>query len=77
MLDGQDSLHSIVQMPRGVPVATVAINNSTNAGLLAIRILGAGSMPHLLDQLLEYKEEMRTEVIAKVERMEEVGWEKY
>merc|ERR1712080_351230 len=40
-LDGVDSLHSIVQMPRGVPVATVAINNSTNAALLAVRILGA------------------------------------
>ena len=40
-LDGVDSLHSIVQMPRGIPVATVAINNSTNAALLAIRILGA------------------------------------
>eukprot|EP01127_Copromyxa_protea_P015140 TRINITY_DN4309_c0_g1_i1.p1 TRINITY_DN4309_c0_g1~~TRINITY_DN4309_c0_g1_i1.p1 ORF type:complete len:587 (+),score=139.98 TRINITY_DN4309_c0_g1_i1:301-2061(+) len=77
VLDGQDSLHSIVQMPRGVPVATVAINNSTNAGLLAVRILGAGRMPHLLDDLQHYREEMRTEVMAKVDRMEKVGWENY
>ncbi|KAJ6359982.1 hypothetical protein OIU77_004063 [Salix suchowensis] len=41
-LDGMDSLLSIVQMPRGVPVATVAINNATNAGLLAVRMLGVG-----------------------------------
>ena len=40
-LDGVDSVHSILQMPRGVPVATVAIGNSTNAGLLAARIVGA------------------------------------
>ncbi|CAN0892835.1 Phosphoribosylaminoimidazole carboxylase, chloroplastic (Fragment) [Linum grandiflorum] len=49
-LDGMDSLLSIVQMPRGVPVATVAINNATNAGLLAVRILGAGD-PDLLARL--------------------------
>ncbi|KAG6903685.1 phosphoribosylaminoimidazole carboxylase ade2, partial [Tephrocybe rancida] len=52
-LDGVDSLHSIVQMPRGIPVATVAINNSTNAGLLAVRILAAG-MPTLITAMDEY-----------------------
>ncbi|KAJ7174618.1 Phosphoribosylaminoimidazole carboxylase [Mycena filopes] len=75
-LDGVDSLHSIVQMPRGIPVATVAINNGTNAGLLAVRILAAG-MPHLVDAMEEYMKEMEGEVLGKVEKLAEVGWEKY
>ncbi|KAG2014186.1 phosphoribosylaminoimidazole carboxylase [Coprinopsis cinerea AmutBmut pab1-1] len=75
-LDGVDSLHSIVQMPRGVPVATVAINNSTNAGLLAVRILGAG-IPRLVTAMEEYMEKMEKEVLGKVEKLEQVGWEKY
>jgi 5-(carboxyamino)imidazole ribonucleotide mutase len=53
-LDGMDSLLSIVQMPRGVPVATVAINGGTNAGLLAVQIL-ATSDTELLERLLAYK----------------------
>ncbi|HLH72246.1 MAG TPA: 5-(carboxyamino)imidazole ribonucleotide mutase [Chloroflexota bacterium] len=53
-LGGMDSLLSIVQMPRGVPVATVAIGNATNAGLLAVQIL-ATSNPALLDKILAYK----------------------
>lgn len=53
-LDGLDALMSIVQMPRGVPVATVAIGNAANAGLLAARIL-ATSNPALLDKMLEYQ----------------------
>ncbi|OCH87663.1 Phosphoribosylaminoimidazole carboxylase [Obba rivulosa] len=75
-LDGVDSLHSIVQMPRGVPVATVAINNGTNAGLLAVRILSAG-MPSLVDAMDEYMKKMESEVLAKVDKLEEVGWENY
>ncbi|KAI0922148.1 phosphoribosylaminoimidazole carboxylase ade2, variant 3 [Taiwanofungus camphoratus] len=75
-LDGVDSLHSIVQMPRGIPVATVAINNGMNAGLLAVRILGAG-MPHLTGAMDAYLKSLETEVLAKVNRLEEVGWEKY
>ncbi|KAI0311523.1 Phosphoribosylaminoimidazole carboxylase [Amylostereum chailletii] len=75
-LDGVDSLHSIVQMPRGIPVATVAINNGTNAGLLAVRILSAG-MPSLVQSMEEYLESLEKEVMVKVEKMEEVGWEKY
>ncbi|KAA1478656.1 Phosphoribosylaminoimidazole carboxylase [Dentipellis sp. KUC8613] len=75
-LDGVDSLHSIVQMPRGIPVATVAINNGTNAGLLAIRILGAG-IPHLVDDMEAYLRSLESEVLAKVDKLEEVGWEKY
>ncbi|EER39367.1 phosphoribosylaminoimidazole carboxylase [Histoplasma capsulatum H143] len=76
-LDGVDSLYSIVQMPRGVPVATVGINNSINAALLAARILGA------FDEQLRRKVEEYAK-IAKVEnldvkgaKMREMGWEKY
>ncbi|KAH8107860.1 Phosphoribosylaminoimidazole carboxylase [Cristinia sonorae] len=75
-LDGVDSLHSIVQMPRGIPVATVAINNGTNAGLLAVRILTAG-LPELVDTMESYMNKMEKEVLAKVDKLEEVGWEAY
>ncbi|TFK28596.1 phosphoribosylaminoimidazole carboxylase [Coprinopsis marcescibilis] len=75
-LDGVDSLHSIVQMPRGVPVATVAINNSTNAGLLAVRILSAG-IPTLISMMENYMDRMEKEVLGKVEKLKEVGWEEY
>lgn len=75
-LDGVDSLHSIVQMPRGIPVATVAIGNSTNAALLAVRMLSIG-IPRLVDAMSEYMKQMEEGVMAKVEKMEEVGWEKY
>jgi 5-(carboxyamino)imidazole ribonucleotide mutase len=56
-LDGLDSLLSIVQMPRGVPVATMAVNGSRNAGLLAVRILAAGD-PVLTAALAEFAEEL-------------------
>ncbi|KAI9473420.1 MAG: phosphoribosylaminoimidazole carboxylase [Benjaminiella poitrasii] len=75
-LDGVDSLHSIVQMPRGVPVATVAINNSTNAALLAIRMLGA-SIPGIQKKMLDYMNKMEKEVMTKVERLDHIGWENY
>ncbi|KAF9460936.1 phosphoribosylaminoimidazole carboxylase [Collybia nuda] len=75
-LDGVDSLHSIVQMPRGIPVATVAINNSTNAGLLAVRILSAG-IPTLIEAMDSYLRGLEHEVMGKVEKLQEVGWEKY
>lgn len=75
-LDGVDSLHSIVQMPRGIPVATVAINNSTNAALLAIRILGAADY-HWLEQMSQYMTNMEAEVLGKAERLESVGYENY
>lgn len=75
-LDGVDSLYSIVQMPRGVPVATVAINNSTNAGLLAVRILGA-SIPSLQDKIIGYLKNMEQEVMTKVDRLETEGWASY
>ncbi|CDS11261.1 hypothetical protein LRAMOSA03524 [Lichtheimia ramosa] len=75
-LDGVDSLHSIVQMPRGVPVATVAINNSTNAALLAIRMLGA-FIPGILQKMDAYMKKMEGEVLGKVDRLNTVGWEEY
>lgn len=75
-LDGMDSLLSIVQMPRGVPVATVAINNSINAALLAMRILGT-SDDALREKLEDYAKNMGEEVERKADRLEEVGFEKY
>ncbi|TIC02486.1 phosphoribosylaminoimidazole carboxylase [Wallemia mellicola] len=75
-LDGVDSLHSIVQMPRGIPVATVAINGGLNAGLLAVRVISAG-MPRLLNSLDEYKRGLEEEVYAKIDKIEDVAWENY
>ena len=68
-LQGQDALLSIVQMPKGVPVATVAIGNAWNAGVLAAQIIGAGSAVRgksaILDQIAQYKKELRDLVLAK------------
>jgi phosphoribosylaminoimidazole carboxylase len=75
-LDGVDSVHSILQMPRGVPVATVAIGNSTNAGLLAARIVGAYE-PAVLDAMATYQDDMEKVVNAKAEKMEKDGYKKY
>ncbi|MGB5201130.1 MAG: 5-(carboxyamino)imidazole ribonucleotide mutase [Sedimenticolaceae bacterium] len=68
VLGGQDSLLSIVQMPAGVPVATVAINGARNAGILAAQILGTGE-PALLDRVAQYKRDLEAMVLAKVEKM--------
>jgi phosphoribosylaminoimidazole carboxylase len=75
-LDGVDSLHSIVQMPRGIPVATVAINNATNAALLAIRILSS-FMPEYRQALDQYHANMETEVLGKASKVESIGYEAY
>ncbi|KAK4695099.1 5-(carboxyamino)imidazole ribonucleotide synthase, partial [Phenoliferia sp. Uapishka_3] len=75
-LDGVDSLYSIVQMPRGIPVATMAINNSTNAALLAVRIL-ASQIPRLTKELEEYSENLEEEVMQKVAKLEDGGWASY
>ena len=75
-LDGVDSVHSILQMPRGVPVATVAIGNSTNAGLLAARIVGAYE-PAVLAAMAVYQDDMEKVVNAKAEKMERDGYKKY
>lgn len=75
-LGGVDSLYSIVQMPGGIPVATVAINGGLNAGLLAAKIL-ATSDPELLDKLKVYSENMKEKVVAKKEKLEAVGHKNY
>ncbi|XP_073058950.1 uncharacterized protein [Primulina eburnea] len=75
-LDGLDSLLSIVQMPRGVPVATVAINNATNAGLLAVRLLGISDID-LQARMAQYLEDRRDEVLVKGDKLEKGGWEDY
>lgn len=67
-LDGLDSLLSIVQMPSGVPVATVSIGGAKNAGLLAVRILSAGD-PALVDKMVAYQENMAAEVEKKDENL--------
>ncbi|MGN0315246.1 MAG: 5-(carboxyamino)imidazole ribonucleotide mutase [Fusicatenibacter sp.] len=75
-LGGRDSLYSIVQMPSGIPVATVAINGGVNAGLLAVKIL-ATSDPELLNKLKAYQEEMKEQVVAKDEKLQETGYRNY
>lgn len=75
-LDGVDSVHSILQMPRGVPVATVAIDNAVNAALLAARILGSFD-PEIRSKVEFYHKQMEQEVLKKIERVETVGWEQY
>ena len=67
-LDGLDSLLSIVQMPAGVPVATVAVGNARNAGLLAVRILAAAD-PALQDRMIAFQEELRVVATARGERI--------
>ncbi len=75
-LQGLDSLLSIVQMPAGVPVATVAINGAKNAGILAAEILGV-SDPKVLKKVIDFKTMIREEVERKAERLEETGFQKY
>ena len=75
-LGGRDSLYSIVQMPTGIPVATVAINGGANAGLLAAKIL-ATSDAALLDKLKAYSKELKEQVVAKDAKLQEVGYKNY
>lgn len=75
-LGGVDSLYSIVQMPSGIPVATVAINGGKNAGILAAKIL-ATSDPELLTKLKAYSEEMKNEVVGKDEKLQKLGHKEY
>ncbi len=74
-LSGVDSLYSIVQMPKGVPVATVAINNATNAGLLAVKIL-AVSDKSLFEKVVDYKKKLEEKVTEKAKKLEKVGYKK-
>jgi len=75
-LSGLDSLLSIVQMPKGIPVATVAIGNAANAGLLAVRIL-ATSNQELAKKMAAYQEDMRTTIERKQAHLEDVGVDAY
>lgn len=75
-LGGRDSLYSIVQMPSGIPVATVAINGGANAGILAAKIL-AVSDSQLLAKLKDYSLEMKEGVLAKDEKLQETGYKNY
>ena len=72
-LGGVDSLYSIVQMPSGIPVATVAINGGANAGILAAKIL-AVSDAELLAKLKEYSESLKNDVVKKAGKLEQVGY---
>jgi 5-(carboxyamino)imidazole ribonucleotide mutase len=75
-LQGLDSLYSIVQMPAGIPVATVAINGARNAGILAAQILGVKD-PQVREKILEFKQKMTEKVVSKNAKLQEKGWRKY
>jgi len=75
-LSGLDSLYSIVQMPPGVPVASVAINGAKNAGILAAQILGT-SDSEIAQKIQSFKSAMETEVLNKAEKLESLGPENY
>jgi 5-(carboxyamino)imidazole ribonucleotide mutase len=75
-MSGIDSLYSIVQMPPGVPVATVAINGARNAGILAAQILGIYD-EEIAEKVIAFKKDMESEVLEKAKRLEDLGPEKY
>ncbi|MBF2067835.1 MAG: 5-(carboxyamino)imidazole ribonucleotide mutase [Calothrix sp. C42_A2020_038] len=75
-LQGVDSLYSIVQMPAGIPVATVAIGNAKNAGLLAVQMI-AISQPELLIKVQQYRSSLQDSVIEKQSKLEQVGYIDY
>ena len=75
-LGGRDSLYSIVQMPSGIPVATVAINGGANAGLLAAKILATADEA-LLEKLKDYSENMKKDVQEKDRKLQEAGYKNY
>ena len=75
-LGGRDSLYSIVQMPSGIPVATVAINGGANAGILAVKMLAISDADRL-QKLKEYKDELKDGVVAKAEKLEKMGYKEY
>lgn len=67
-IDGWDSILSILQMPNGIPVATVALNGAKNAGILAAKIIGS-SKPEILDKLSDYMEELKAKVLESAEKL--------
>ncbi len=75
-IDGWDSILSILQMPSGVPVATVALNGAKNAGILAAQIIGASSKKVMKD-ILDFKRNLAKEVEKKYIRLEKIGYKKY
>ena len=75
-LGGRDSLYSIVQMPSGIPVATVAIGGGANAGILAAKIL-ATSDDALLERLKKYSSDLKDQVVAKAEKLDKLGYKEY
>jgi 5-(carboxyamino)imidazole ribonucleotide mutase len=75
-MSGLDSLYSIVQMPPGVPVATVAINGAKNAGILAAQILGVTNEA-IASEVISFKNEMNQEVLNKATSVEEIGYQQY
>jgi 5-(carboxyamino)imidazole ribonucleotide mutase len=75
-LQGVDSLYSIVQMPRGIPVATVAIGNAQNAGLLAIQILATNDS-QLQNKIQQYRQDLAQTVLDKQERLDRLGYQTY
>lgn len=75
-LQGIDSLYSIVQMPAGIPVATVAIDNAKNAGLLAVQMLASHDSA-LLEKVQQYRQSLAQMVMEKQAKLEQVGYEQY
>ncbi|MBF2090834.1 MAG: 5-(carboxyamino)imidazole ribonucleotide mutase [Synechococcales cyanobacterium K44_A2020_017] len=75
-LNGVDSLYSIVQMPRGIPVATVAIGNAQNAGLLAVQMLASHDAA-LLEKVQQYRQALQTSVMEKQAQLDELGYQAY
>ena len=75
-LSGVDSLYSIVQMPSGIPVATVAINGAANAGILAAQMLSIGNK-ELREKVKNYCEELKGAVVKKADKLEKLGYEEY
>jgi len=75
-LDGLDSLLSIVQMPPGIPVATVAINGAKNAGILAVSIIGVNDK-NILTKVSKYKIKLKKTVVEKAEKLEKIKYKKY
>ena len=75
-IDGWDSVLSILQMPNGVPVATVALNAAKNAGILAAQIIGVHHSI-VLETVVQYKQELEEEVAVKYRKLEEEGYEEY
>jgi 5-(carboxyamino)imidazole ribonucleotide mutase len=75
-LSGADSLYSMVQMPNGVPVAVVALNGATNAGILAAQMIGTGDLK-VREAIVQYKEEMKENVNKQAEKLERLGYAAY